>query len=48
VNQIVENHPTETVLEIDFGNQAQIEYVPYGLHCRSPSNVRKKAPTGIE
>ncbi len=48
MNQIVENHPTETVLEIDFGNQAQIEYVPYGLHCRSPSNVRKKAPTGIE
>jgi ParB family chromosome partitioning protein len=48
VNQIVENRPTETVLETNFGNQAHIEYVPYGLLCRSPSNVRKKAPTGIE
>jgi ParB family chromosome partitioning protein len=48
VNQIVENRPTETVLETNFGNEAQIEYVAYGLLCRSPSNVRKKAPTGIE
>jgi hypothetical protein len=48
VNQIVENRPTETVLETNFGNQAQIEFVPYGLLCRLPSNARKKAPTGIE
>jgi ParB family transcriptional regulator, chromosome partitioning protein len=48
VNQIVENRPTETILETNFGNEAQIEYVAYGLLCRSPSNVRKKAPTGIE
>ena len=26
----------------------QIEYVPYARLCRSPLNVRKKAPTGIE
>lgn len=48
MNQIVENRPTETILETNFGNEAQIEYVAYGLLCRSPSNVRKKAPTGIE
>jgi ParB family transcriptional regulator, chromosome partitioning protein len=35
-------------LETSFGNEAQIEYVPYGRLCRSPLNVRKKAPTGIE
>lgn len=35
-------------LETSFGNKAQIEYVPYGRLCRSPLNVRKKAPTGIE
>jgi len=48
VNQIVGNHSTGTVLETNFGDQAQFEYVPYGLLCRSPSNVCKKAPTGIE
>ena len=48
MNQIVENRPTQTILETNFGNQAPIEYVPYGLLCRSPLNVRKKAPTGIE
>ena len=36
------------VPETRFGNEAQIEYVPYGRLCRSPLNVRKKAPTGIE
>jgi ParB family chromosome partitioning protein len=48
VDQIVENRPAETVLETNFGNETKIEYVPYWLLCRSPSNVRKKAPTGIE
>ncbi|HEX7911049.1 MAG TPA: ParB/RepB/Spo0J family partition protein [Paraburkholderia sp.] len=44
----VENRITETVLETSFGNETRIEYVAYGLLCKSPSNVRKKAPTGIE
>ncbi|WP_242665845.1 ParB/RepB/Spo0J family partition protein [Paraburkholderia ginsengiterrae] len=44
----VENRITETVLETSFGNETKIEYVAYGLLCKSPSNVRKKAPTGIE
>ncbi|TDY15787.1 ParB-like nuclease family protein [Paraburkholderia sp. BL6665CI2N2] len=44
----VENRITETGLETNFGNETRIEYVPYGLLCRSPSNVRRKAPTGIE
>lgn len=34
--------------ETSFGSEAQIEYVPYGRLCRSPLNVRQKAPTGIE
>jgi len=46
--EVVEIRVTESVLEANFGNEAQIEYVPYGRLCRSPLNVRKKAPTGIE
>ena len=46
--EVVENRVTESVTEASFGNHAQIEYVPYGRLCRSPLNVRKKAPTGIE
>ena len=46
--EVVENCITESVTEASFGNHAQIEYVPYGRLCRSPLNVRKKAPTGIE
>ncbi|WP_235028654.1 ParB/Srx family N-terminal domain-containing protein [Caballeronia choica] len=44
----VENRTTETVLERSFGNDTQIEYVPLALLCKSPHNVRRKAPTGIE
>jgi ParB family chromosome partitioning protein len=46
--EVVEIRVTESVLEANFGNEAQIEYVPYERLCRSPLNVRKKAPTGIE
>lgn len=46
--EVVEIRVTESVLETNFGNEAQIEYVPYGRLCRSPLNVRKKASTGIE
>jgi ParB family chromosome partitioning protein len=46
--EVVENRVTESVLEASNGHEAQIEYVPYGRLCRSPLNVRKKAPTGIE
>jgi ParB family chromosome partitioning protein len=46
--KVVENRVTESVTEASFGNHAQIEYVPYGRLCRSPLNVPKKAPTGIE
>jgi len=48
VDQIIENRATETVVESRFGNDTQIEYVPLGLLCKSPHNVRRKAPTGIE
>ena len=48
MDQIVENRATETVLESSFGNDTQIEYVPLALLCKSPHNVRRKAPTGIE
>jgi ParB family transcriptional regulator, chromosome partitioning protein len=48
VDQIVENRATETVAESRFGNDTQIEYVPPSLLCKSPHNVRRKAPTGIE
>jgi ParB family transcriptional regulator, chromosome partitioning protein len=48
VDQIVENRTTETVLEKSFGNDTQFEYVPLALLCKSPHNVRRKAPTGIE
>ncbi|MFM0374879.1 ParB/RepB/Spo0J family partition protein [Paraburkholderia aspalathi] len=46
--EVVEIRVTESVHEANFGNEAQIEYVPYERLCRSPLNVRKKAPTGIE
>jgi ParB family chromosome partitioning protein len=46
--EVVENRVTESITEASFGNHTQIEYVPYGRLCRSPLNVRKKAPTGIE
>jgi len=48
VDQIVESRATETVVESRFSNETQIEYVPLGLLCKSPHNVRRKAPTGIE
>jgi len=46
--EVVENRVTESVPEASVGNEAKIEYVPYARLCRSPLNVRKKAPTGIE
>jgi ParB family transcriptional regulator, chromosome partitioning protein len=48
VDQIVENRTTEIILERSFGNDTQIEYVPLALLCKSPHNVRRKAPIGIE
>lgn len=48
MDQIVENRASETVLESSFSNDTQIEYVPLALLCKSPHNVRRKAPTGIE
>jgi ParB family chromosome partitioning protein len=48
VDQIVENRTNETVAESRFGNDTPIEYVPLALLCKSPHNVRRKTPTGIE
>lgn len=45
---VVAGSSVPDALETSFGDEAQIEYVPYGRLCRSPLNVRKKAPTGIE
>ncbi|MGY6157420.1 ParB/RepB/Spo0J family partition protein [Paraburkholderia graminis] len=48
MDHIVESRATETVPETSFVNDTPIEYVPLGLLCKSPHNVRCKAPTGIE
>ncbi|MDR6495206.1 hypothetical protein J2797_005122 [Paraburkholderia terricola] len=45
--EAVETRVTESVSKASVGNEAKIEYVPYARLCRSPLNVRKKAPTGI-
>lgn len=39
---------SSNVLETNFGNEEKVEYVAYSSLCKSPLNVRKKAPTDIE
>jgi len=48
VDQTVENRVAETVLETNFGNETQVEYVALSRLIKSSLNVRRKAPTGIE
>ena len=48
MDQTVENRVAETVLETNFGNETQVEYVALSRLIKSSLNVRRKAPTGIE
>ncbi|SMG61589.1 ParB/RepB/Spo0J family partition protein [Paraburkholderia susongensis] len=41
------NVEASTILETDFGNETAVQYVAYSRLCRSPHNVRRKAPVNV-